>query len=146
MSLSSLMVKFSLLSIASSSSYFVVGEQLSESEMFGQLEELLLTDCEADKSCLVIYDEKNDKLVIDKTLEQTYEIQRSGLIELANIMESKQGIKLDKSKIPDSLHGSLSKEVKKLDKEDGEGTFNAEKIAQTFKDLKTETNKLLAKI
>ena len=142
-----MLIKLSVISITSTSSFFVIGEQLSHTDSFNQIKSILIsTDCEKDKSCLVNYDKKNDTITIDKTLETVYEIQRKGLIELADIMEVNQGIKLDKQMVSKTLKESLRDEINNKKDHPVDEALNVSKISQIFGDLKEQSLELLETI
>ncbi|XNJ88791.1 hypothetical protein AB6C47_018295 [Vibrio cyclitrophicus] len=147
MSFSTMLIKLSVISITSTSSFFVIGEQLSKTDSFNQIKSILIaTDCEKDKSCLVNYDKNNDIITIDKTLETAYEIQRKGLIELADVMEVNQGIKLDKQMVSKTLKESLRDEINDTKEQSVDEALNVSKIGQIFGDLKEQSLELLDKI
>ncbi|MCK8072418.1 hypothetical protein [Vibrio sp. 1CM23M] len=147
MSFSTMLIKLSVISITSTSSFLVIGEQLTHSESFTQIKDILIaTDCEEDKSCLVSYDNSNDTFTIDKTLETAYEIQRKGLIELADVMELNQGIKLDKQMVSKTLKESLRGEIDNIKDKPIDTALNVSKISKIFSDLKKQSITLLNEI
>ncbi|WP_274878754.1 hypothetical protein [Vibrio harveyi] len=149
----SLMVKFSLISIGTSSTAIYATSELSESEagsnLIEQFQSLIESaDCEKDNSCLVTYDKESKNLTIDKGLEAVYETQRSGLIELANIVEQTYDMKLDRSLTEKSFKDVLQKEVDQLDQEDMEkdAATAIEMLQNAYSQIKIATNDLLAKM